>query len=102
MVEATKTVPRVIPKNQMFDIFSFVDHRHRVCLLIHLLNKRYSTLVDTDDPCLNQLRRKQVQIVIRDCEEMSKVDLTKLQFYSHNLTISPQVLTLLVKDISSS
>ena len=59
---AVKEAARVIPKNQMFDIFSFIDERHIVSLKIRQLNKRYAMLVDLDDPNLNQLRRKQVEV----------------------------------------
>ena len=51
--EEVEAAAIVIAKNQMLDIFSFVDHRHIITLKIKRLNTRNSMLVDAEDPGLN-------------------------------------------------
>ena len=76
--EEVKAAASVIAKNQMLDIFSFVEHRHKVILKIKQINKRHYIWVALDDPCLNQLRRHQVKVSVTTNQEMRGLNLMRL------------------------
>jgi len=94
-----KAVACVIAKNQLFDICSFIDHQHIVTLKIRSLSRKHSIWVDLEDPCLNQLRRKVVEVSVKNIHEARDFDFEKFQRYSLDLTISSPFLITMAKKL---